>query len=65
MYLQSAGTALPHASNTMSPGTTNVALMFCHFPSRLTVAEGLREACGGRGEEGGGVRGGEGGGGEG
>jgi hypothetical protein len=41
---QSAGMADPHASNTMSPGTTRDALMFCHLPSRLTVAMGLSDA---------------------
>jgi hypothetical protein len=41
---QSAGTAEPAPSSTMSPGTKNLASMFCQEPSRLTVAVGLSEA---------------------
>mmetsp|Transcript_77360 Transcript_77360/g.90114 ORF Transcript_77360/g.90114 Transcript_77360/m.90114 type:complete len:244 (-) Transcript_77360:12-743(-) len=40
---QSAGTADPDASFTMSPGTTSAASMFCHLPSRYTVASGFSE----------------------
>eukprot|EP00796_Vickermania_ingenoplastis_P001829 gene1829-gene1463 len=40
---QSAGTAEPAASFTRSPGTSSVASICCHFPSRFTVAIGFRE----------------------
>jgi hypothetical protein len=35
---------LPEASSTRSPGTSRAASMFCHLPSRLQVAVGLRDA---------------------
>jgi len=41
---QSAGTADPDARSTRSPGTTSAASMFCHRPSRFTVASGFRLA---------------------
>ena len=40
---QSAGTADPEASFTRSPGTTTAASMFCHDPSRYTVALGFSD----------------------
>lgn len=43
LILQSAGIAEPAANFTKSPGTSSVALIYCHCPSLLAVATGFRE----------------------